>query len=96
MATEYTRSNQPGTEGDLGGESTGYQGEGNLLGPGSDVDPALSVVLPTLNEERGIEVCIEQIKDAVETMDVTAEIIVSDSKARDRNWRGLSEQSHSV
>ncbi|WP_137285791.1 glycosyltransferase family 2 protein [Halorussus salinisoli] len=43
--------------------------------------PMLSVVLPTRNEEDGIAECIRQIKQAIETLDVTAEIIVSDSSS---------------
>jgi hypothetical protein len=35
--------------------------------------------MPTLNEERGIDECIGRIKNAVLELDVTAEIIISDS-----------------
>ena len=50
-----------------------------LVGAESDMDPTLSVVLPTLNEEKGIKECIGQIKQAVNELEVTTEIIVSDS-----------------
>ncbi|WP_310925413.1 glycosyltransferase family 2 protein [Halogeometricum sp. S1BR25-6] len=35
--------------------------------------------MPTLNEEEGIAKCIEMILNALETMDITGEIVVSDS-----------------
>lgn len=50
-----------------------------LRGADSDETPALSVVLPTLNEEEGIVVCIEKIKHAIQELQMTAEIVVSDS-----------------
>jgi len=53
--------------------------ESLLVGPDSDVGPVLSVVLPTLNEEEGVQLCIERIKEAAETLEVTFEIVVSDS-----------------
>ncbi|QSW98237.2 glycosyltransferase family 2 protein [Haloterrigena alkaliphila] len=46
---------------------------------GSDVEPTLSVVMPTLNEEEGIETCINWIKSAVEELQLPTEIIISDS-----------------
>ncbi|WP_436926755.1 glycosyltransferase family 2 protein [Halosimplex amylolyticum] len=54
-------------------------GDGVLLGEDSDIDPTLSVVLPTLNEEDGVRVCIEKIKSAVTELGLTAEVVVSDS-----------------
>jgi len=45
----------------------------------SDQTPALSVVMPTLNEEAGIAACIERIQNALAAAGVTGEIIVSDS-----------------
>jgi hypothetical protein len=50
-----------------------------ILDRDSDVDPVLSVVLPTLNEEDGVRVCIDRINSAVETLGLQTEIIVSDS-----------------
>ncbi|ELZ14074.1 glycosyl transferase family 2 [Haloterrigena salina JCM 13891] len=50
-----------------------------LVGRDSDVNPELSVVMPTLNEEEGIETCIGWIKSAVEELQLPTEIIISDS-----------------
>ena len=50
-----------------------------LVGRESDVTPTLSVVMPTLNEEEGVETCIEWIKQAVEELQTPTEIIISDS-----------------
>ena len=50
-----------------------------ILDADSNADPAVSVVLPTLNEKEGVRVCIEQIKETVESLGMTTEIIVSDS-----------------
>lgn len=45
----------------------------------SDETPDLSFVLPTKNEEQGIETCLHQIRTSIEELDVTAEVIVSDN-----------------
>lgn len=45
----------------------------------SDLEPSLSVVMPTLNEEEGIKTCIEWVKTAIEELQLPTEIIVSDS-----------------
>lgn len=50
-----------------------------LLQADSDETPVLSVVLPTLNEERGVAECIGRIRTAVGDLDVPAEVLVSDS-----------------
>ncbi|WP_017342124.1 glycosyltransferase family 2 protein [Halorubrum sp. T3] len=50
-----------------------------LVGPDSETAPRLSVVMPTLNEEAGIETCIGWIRTAVEELQIPTEIIVSDS-----------------
>jgi len=50
-----------------------------LLSRDSEVTPTLSVVMPTLDEEQGIAECIERIERAVETLGISAEVIVSDS-----------------
>ena len=55
--------------------------EGLLCGADSDVQPTLSVVMPTLNEEEGVRTCIGRIKAAVAELGVTAEIVVSDSSS---------------
>lgn len=50
-----------------------------LVGPESDVEPTLSVVLPTLNEEAGIAECIARIRVALEELELHGEVVVSDS-----------------
>ncbi len=50
-----------------------------LVARDSDEQPTLSVVMPTLNEEQGISECIIRIKNALAELEITAEIIVSDS-----------------
>ncbi|WP_434522800.1 glycosyltransferase family 2 protein [Halorubrum sp. AS12] len=50
-----------------------------LVGRDSETAPHLSVVMPTLNEEAGIRTCIDWIKTAIEDLQVSAEIIISDS-----------------
>ncbi|WP_254538268.1 glycosyltransferase family 2 protein [Halomarina litorea] len=54
-----------------------------LLPPESAQAPLVSVVLPTLNEERGIRECIASVQSALRELDVTGEIIVSDSSTDD-------------
>nr|WP_328763235.1 glycosyltransferase family 2 protein [Halomicroarcula salinisoli] len=49
------------------------------MGADSTQSPALTVIMPTLNEEEGITECIERIKTAVVEMQVSTEIIISDS-----------------
>lgn len=50
-----------------------------LVTPDDDQLPAISVVMPTLNEEEGINQCIEWVIDALETLEMPGEIIISDS-----------------
>jgi len=50
-----------------------------LVGANSQQAPSLTVVMPTLNEEEGIEECIGRIKNAMVELQVTTEIIISDS-----------------
>ncbi|HET7323895.1 MAG TPA: glycosyltransferase family 2 protein [Halococcus sp.] len=50
-----------------------------LLDHDRDEQPVLSVVMPTLNEEGGIAECIARIKTALAELEVTGEIIISDS-----------------
>ena len=50
-----------------------------LLDADSEVEPTLSVVMPTLNEEKGIRECIERVVTALEQLRVPGEIIISDS-----------------
>jgi len=50
-----------------------------ILDADSDQDPTLSVVMPTLNEEEGVEECIQRTKAAVSELGLPTEIVVSDS-----------------
>ncbi|MEZ3144870.1 glycosyltransferase family 2 protein [Halobaculum sp. MBLA0143] len=50
-----------------------------LVDEDSDTEPVLTVVMPTLNEEAGIEECITRVKNAVVELGVPTEIVVSDS-----------------
>jgi hypothetical protein len=50
-----------------------------LVNGESDVEPKLSVVIPTLNEQEGVARCIDAIKSAIVRLGTTTEIIVSDS-----------------
>ncbi len=50
-----------------------------LLPADSEVSPTLSVVIPTLNEEEGIGECIDRVENALEELEITGEIVVSDS-----------------
>ncbi len=62
-----------------GGSAASTSSASFLLGPDSEATPALSVVIPTLNEERGIGQCIEDVIAALEELHVPGEIIISDS-----------------
>lgn len=49
-----------------------------LLQEGSERTPTISVVMPTLNEEDGIEECIGRVKTALAELQMYGEVIVSD------------------
>jgi len=58
------------------------EGESNtrwLLSAESDIDPSISIVMPTLNEEDGIRECIERVRAALDQLQVHAEVLISDS-----------------
>jgi hypothetical protein len=60
-------------------KSTDVQiGDQLLLDADSEVDPVISVVMPTMNEEAGIVECIDRIKPGLREAGVTGEVIVSD------------------
>jgi len=61
------------------GRGEAASGIGQIVPAASDIDPSISFVLPTKNEEKGIKDCIEMIEQAVDDLGVIAEIIVSDS-----------------
>jgi len=50
-----------------------------VVGAESDVRPLLSVVIPTKNEEEGIETCLGWVYEAIAELQVPTEVIVSDS-----------------
>ncbi|MCU4974896.1 glycosyltransferase family 2 protein [Halobacteria archaeon AArc-m2/3/4] len=60
-------------------ESEHREADHLLLDRDSDQEPAISVVMPTLDEEDGVGECIDRAKTAIEELGVTAEIILSDS-----------------
>ncbi|WP_435349127.1 glycosyltransferase family 2 protein [Haloarchaeobius sp. HRN-SO-5] len=49
-----------------------------LLPADSEQDPAISVVMPTMNEEDGIVECIEDVKSGLKKVGLQGEVIVSD------------------
>jgi len=59
--------------------SGGESADELLVDQDSGAEPVLSVVMPTLNEEEGIRVCIEKVKRAIEELQLSAEIVISDS-----------------
>jgi len=50
-----------------------------LVALDADTEPVLSIVLPTLNEEEGIDECLTAIRRVIEELGLPTEIIVSDS-----------------
>jgi hypothetical protein len=72
---------EPGIESVTGFETSECAAmESGLLVPRrSETDPVVSIVMPTMNEEAGIEECIERAKSALEALSLPGEIIVSDS-----------------
>ncbi|MFB6197182.1 MAG: glycosyltransferase family 2 protein, partial [Halobacteriaceae archaeon] len=52
-----------------------------LVTPDDDQAPVVSVVMPTMNEERGIGACIQSVKNALEELQVYGEVVVSDSSS---------------
>lgn len=52
-----------------------------LVTPDSNISPELSVVMPTLDEEDGIETCMNWIKSAIEELQIPTEVLVSDSSS---------------
>lgn len=59
--------------------ATNGKKEEQLLQSDSDQDPALSVVIPTLNEEEGVGQCIDRVRNALTDLGITGEVIISDS-----------------
>jgi len=50
-----------------------------LLSAESDIDPTISIVMPTLNEEEGIAECIARVQNALDELQIHGEVIISDS-----------------
>lgn len=72
--------NQPTVETDnRTSDSPPLSAEELILQTDSTHRPTLSIVMPTLNEEEGIEECITRIRAAIEELQLYTEIIVSDS-----------------
>ncbi|UPV98945.1 glycosyltransferase family 2 protein [Halorussus gelatinilyticus] len=79
MATQGTRRHDDQTVETAPPDQRPAPADGLLVGEESDVKPALSVVMPTLNEEEGIAECIERITNGIEAFGITTEILISDS-----------------
>jgi glycosyltransferase involved in cell wall biosynthesis len=47
-------------------------------------DPEISIILPCLNEEKGLGFCIDAIRNVVERNDLNAELIIVDNASTDR------------
>ncbi|PSP50328.1 glycosyl transferase, partial [Halobacteriales archaeon QH_1_68_42] len=77
MSVDVGTENEPALDGVVDGSAE--SSSGTLVDADSDVDPTLSVVLPTLNEEEGVRWCIEQVKEVALEFGLVTEIIVSDS-----------------
>lgn len=52
-----------------------------LLPADSEETPDVSVVLPTMNEEEGVAVCIDAIRATLESLELHGEVVVSDSSS---------------
>lgn len=53
-------------------------GDSLLVDADSDIEPVISVVMPTMNEEEGIRECIQRVKNALAEMGIVGEVIISD------------------
>lgn len=65
-----------------------------LLGPDSDVQPVLSVVMPTLNEEQGVAACIDRVVAALEALGILGKVVVSDSSGASRRRLWIPERGN--
>lgn len=57
----------------------------------ADKNPELSVILPCLNEEQGLGLCIDNIKKVIKNNNLDAEIIVVDNGSTDNSCRIAQE-----
>lgn len=79
---QHTKPDEVGSppeDGDRWGDIPSRPFEGVSQSVEEELTPTLSVVLPTLNEEEGIGECIRQIREAAAELDVSTEIVISDS-----------------
>lgn len=58
----------------------------------SDRNPQISVILPCLNEERAIALCLEQIESVIKKDNLNAEIIVVDNGSTDNSSKIAREK----
>ena len=77
--TTDTLETPPQPTADTQSESAPAQDQATLCGPDSATDPTISVVIPTLNEQEGIAICIEAVLSAFRELGVPGEIVVADS-----------------
>ena len=70
-----------GTESEIEAVETppSHPGDSLLIDRESGELPELTMVMPTLNEEDGIAECITRVKNALVELDITGEILISDS-----------------
>lgn len=53
--------------------------------------PTLSIVIPLCNEEGNVALLLERLRDAVQTLGVSYEVILVDDGSRDATWSLVSE-----
>ncbi|MEO7299979.1 MAG: glycosyltransferase, partial [Verrucomicrobiota bacterium] len=53
--------------------------------------PLLSIVLPCYNEEGNLRALIRSIRESLEPLKITYEIIITDDCSRDNSWTLLKE-----
>ena len=70
----------PGAETSVvGGTASPAADAGILVTPDDETTPVVSVVMPTMNEEKGIGECIDRIIEGASVLGFPTEIVVSDS-----------------
>ncbi len=65
----------------IGDHEPSASGAGILVTADDDITPVVSVVMPTMNEEEGIEECIDRIIQGAAALGLPTEIVVSDSSS---------------
>lgn len=56
----------------------------------------VSIIIPCLNEEKTIKVCIDEIKESLELSSINGEIIVSDNGSSDNSVNIAKEAGATV